>query len=87
MLVTETMMDHLANSLDIDPFVLRTQNLYKVSDCQEQQSSRSGERNIIRRGHRAVCLSVRHNTEQACNMCIYINQMHAFLAIKNKQVT
>lgn len=30
MLVTETIMDHLATSLGMDPFVLRTQNLYKV---------------------------------------------------------
>lgn len=31
MLVTETMMDHLASSLDMDSFALRTLNLYKVS--------------------------------------------------------
>ena len=30
MLVTETIMDHIAKSVGMDPHVLRTQNLYKV---------------------------------------------------------
>lgn len=33
MLVTETVVDHIAKSLGMDPHVLRAQNLYKVKAC------------------------------------------------------
>lgn len=38
MLVTETIMDHIAKSVGMDPHVLRTQNLYKVkSSCSQRE--------------------------------------------------
>lgn len=39
MLVTETMVDHLAKSLGMDPFRLRTRNLYEVKNATDKRDA------------------------------------------------